>query len=205
MYKIKVTDFDVQTKVKQATVREILWEDFETSGKPNIYERNVVEIFGETQEQLREAFMNNGISRNVLEHYEEGKAPEIVVEIGENQIFEYSQFKNINFIERMIAKHHYKLKELIGCKGAMIVIQNPTKRLEHYPNFYLSLKEELCSEVRVFVFLTCASEPQFLTHFGNRKLGESSFDFVVETWRRWGVETYLLERLYRCLRFNIMI
>ena len=208
MYQIKTVDFDSKTNVKQATLREIIWTDFDSKGKPPIYESNIVEIFGESDEQVKQAFLNNGIKFfppvNNNEK-EEDLDSEIITEIGSKQIFEHTQFKNIDLLEQMMTVYDYKLNDLIPKNGAILIIHTPVHFKEKYPRFYMEMKKELVVDVRLFLFVSCTSAPQILTQEFIPKEEYSSLEYVRRLWKGWGVETSTLEQIDECLRFNIMI
>lgn len=208
VYKIKIVDFDSKTNVKQATLREIIWTEFESKGKPPIYESNIVEIFGESDEQVNQAFLNNGIKfyppvKN--NEKEDGLDSEIVTEIGNKQVFEHTQYKNIDLLEQMMTVYDYKLNDLIPQNGAILIIHTPVHFKEKYSRFYMEITKALVNDVRLFLFLSCTSTPQILTHEFIAKEEYSSLEYVRRLWKAWGVETSALERIDECLCFNIMI
>ena len=94
MYKIKIVEFDKKTQVKQATLREVESELF--GKRLKIFESSVLEIFGKSILDIKEAFDNNGVVfyapiQTIVDG--EGKetlSPEFFVEIGKCQEFKNS-------------------------------------------------------------------------------------------------------------------
>lgn len=212
MYKIKIVDFDSKTDVKQATLRDVKWASGEVRKKSLIYESNILEIFGSSIFKIKEAFDNNGVSfydyaqntSGVERNESDKQSPEFFVEIGNNQVFQYTQFYDISQLEEMISKYDYKLNELIHEKLAIYLIHNELDFMIKYPNLWRKIQESFNTPI-IFIFLTVESEPRMLHHFENGNLMTLSYEYIIILWKRWNIDTLTLEWLYEAIRFNIMI
>ena len=210
-YKTKVVEFDSETQVKQATLREILWDDFKEHSKPYIYESNVIEIFGESEEKIKQAFLNNGIKfydPNLKSKVKENIKldPERIVEIGSAQLFEFSQFITSEDIEEMMRNYGYKLDEVIERNGAILIIHNGVELQKKFPLLYAGLLEKIIySDNLLFLFLSVGQTLQFLPQINLAGHEISSYEYVLKLWQSWEVDTTCLKRLYQALLYNIMI
>ncbi|MDG4975126.1 hypothetical protein [Lactococcus lactis] len=212
MYKIKIVDFDSKTNVKQATLRDVKWESGKVGRKSLIYESNILEIFGSSIIKVKEAFDNNGVSfyepaqntPDVERDESDKQGPEFFVEIGNNQVFQYTQFYDISRLEEMISKYDYKLNELIHEKLAIYLIHNELDFMIKYPNLWRKIQESFNAPM-IFIFLTVGSESKMLHHFETGNLMALSYEYIIMLWKSWNIETLTLEWLYEAIRFNIMI
>ncbi|WP_285011253.1 hypothetical protein [Lactococcus garvieae] len=205
MYKIKVVKFDDETHVRQATLREIRETNFK-NGKSTIYEKNIIEIFGKSVSQIKQAFVNNGINfydSNQKNKQEEFNS-EFFVEIGNSQIFKYTHFYNINQLEEMIVKYDYKLIDLIQEKPAVYLIHNEQEYMTKYPKVYEGILK-LFNTPQIFIFLTEDNTSGILSQIERQIFEALSYEYIIHLWKGWKIETLTLERIYQCLHFNVMV
>lgn len=207
LYQSKVVVFDSQTQIKQMTLREILWSDFQKNGKPPIYESKISEIFGGTKTQIKKSFLNNGI--NFIPTQEEKSGDENIIgeqiiEIGDLQLFERTQFVESRHLELMIGEYGYKLNELVIKNASAYLIHSSSSFISNHPKLWEELQNNFNSPV-AFVFLTEGDKSQIIPQIDTHKLWEDSYNYLLTSLKKWKIDTTLLEKYYNCLYYNLLI
>ena len=198
-YRAKIVTFDSHTKIKQITLREILWNDFQQKGKPKIYESNIIEIFGGNFYQIKKAFINNGLSIQNTDLC----SIEDVIEIGIDCIFNNENFYSLDeLLEKLEYDSTINMRTILPM--GILFIQINKELAFKYSRVYKKLTS-LVEDCYILVFINDSSFPTIIPFLDLENKNDLSLEYILQLYRGWEKPVAFLEQFYECLRFNIMI